>query len=108
MQISESQLGRAIITDRYTYSVKRPFSFGIEKATVFYLLHHVCKILIKSLAACQIARVFFTSDVHGGYMFDKDNNKVEFKGIRSDCINDSSAIDSILGVTFSLIVSYRC
>ena len=33
MQISESQLGRAIITDRYTYSVKRPFSFGIEKAT---------------------------------------------------------------------------
>ena len=33
MQISESQLGRAIITDRYTYSVKRPFSYGIEKAT---------------------------------------------------------------------------
>lgn len=30
----------------------------------------------------------FTSDVHGGYMFDKDNNKVEFEGIRSDCIND--------------------
>ncbi|MDE6550816.1 MAG: sulfatase-like hydrolase/transferase [Clostridia bacterium] len=36
----------------------------------------------------------FTSDVHGGYMFDKDNNKVEFKGIRSDCINDY-AIDYI-------------
>ena len=33
MQISESQLGRAIITDKYTYSVKKPFSFGIEKAT---------------------------------------------------------------------------
>ncbi|MCX4363212.1 MAG: sulfatase-like hydrolase/transferase [Clostridia bacterium] len=36
----------------------------------------------------------FTSDVHGGYMFDNDNNKVEFKGIRSDCINDF-AIDYI-------------
>ena len=30
MQISESQLGRAIRTDRYTYSVKKRFSFGIE------------------------------------------------------------------------------
>ncbi len=30
----------------------------------------------------------FTSDVHGGYMFDKDNNKIQFQGIRSDCIND--------------------
>ena len=36
----------------------------------------------------------FTSDIHGGYMFDKDNNKIEFKGIRSDCINDF-AIDYI-------------
>ena len=36
LQISESQLGRAIITDRYTYSVKKPFSFGIEKATSKY------------------------------------------------------------------------
>ncbi|MDE6189954.1 MAG: sulfatase-like hydrolase/transferase [Clostridia bacterium] len=36
----------------------------------------------------------FTSDVHGGYMFDKDNNKVAFEGIRSDCINDF-AIDYI-------------
>ena len=26
-------MGRAIITDKYTYSVKKPFSFGIEKAT---------------------------------------------------------------------------
>ena len=32
MQISESQLGRAIITDKYTYSVKRPLSMGLEKA----------------------------------------------------------------------------
>lgn len=31
MQISESQLGRAIITDKYTYSVKKPFSFGLIK-----------------------------------------------------------------------------
>lgn len=30
----------------------------------------------------------FTSDVHGGYLFDKNNNKVTFEGIRSDCIND--------------------
>lgn len=33
MQISESQLGRAIITDKYTYSVKKPFSRGMKKAT---------------------------------------------------------------------------
>ncbi|MDE6614530.1 MAG: sulfatase-like hydrolase/transferase [Clostridia bacterium] len=33
MQISESQLGRAIITDKYTYSVKRPLSMGLEKAS---------------------------------------------------------------------------
>lgn len=32
MQISESQLGRAIITDKYTYSVKKPFSLGLKKA----------------------------------------------------------------------------
>lgn len=32
MQISESQLGRAIITDKYTYSVKAPLSMGITKA----------------------------------------------------------------------------
>lgn len=32
MQISESQLGRAIITDKYTYSVKRPFSLGLMSA----------------------------------------------------------------------------
>ena len=32
MQISESQLGRAIITEDYTYSVKKPFSFGMTKA----------------------------------------------------------------------------
>lgn len=30
----------------------------------------------------------FTSDIHGGYLYDKDNNKVEFNGVRSDCIND--------------------
>ena len=37
MQISESQLGRAIITDKYTYSVKTPFSFGLTKAkSTFY------------------------------------------------------------------------
>ncbi|MDE7078995.1 MAG: sulfatase-like hydrolase/transferase [Clostridia bacterium] len=33
MQISESQLGRAIITDKYTYSVKRPLSMGLKKPT---------------------------------------------------------------------------
>ncbi len=32
MQISESQLGRAIITDKYTYSIRKPFSFGLTKA----------------------------------------------------------------------------
>lgn len=32
MQISESQLGRAIITEDYTYSVKKPFSFGFKNA----------------------------------------------------------------------------
>lgn len=32
LQISESQLGRAIITDRYTYSVKKPLSLGLTKA----------------------------------------------------------------------------
>ena len=32
MQISESQLGGAIITEDYTYSVKKPFSFGMTKA----------------------------------------------------------------------------
>ena len=30
----------------------------------------------------------FTSDINGGYLFDNDNNKVEFNGVRSDCIND--------------------
>ncbi len=33
MQISESQLGRAIKTDKYTYSVKKRGSFGIESAS---------------------------------------------------------------------------
>ncbi len=33
LQISESQLGRAIITDKYTYSVKKPFSLGLQNAT---------------------------------------------------------------------------
>ncbi len=33
IQISESQLGRAIVTDRYTYSVKAPFSLGLTKAS---------------------------------------------------------------------------
>ncbi len=36
----------------------------------------------------------FTSDINGGFLFDKNNNKVEFKGVRSDCINDF-AIDYI-------------
>lgn len=30
----------------------------------------------------------FTSHGYDGYVFDKDNNKVEFKGYRADCIND--------------------
>lgn len=30
----------------------------------------------------------FTSDINGGFLFDKDNNKVSFEGVRSDCIND--------------------
>lgn len=29
----------------------------------------------------------FTSNGYGGYMYDKENNKVEFKGIRSDALN---------------------
>ena len=29
-----------------------------------------------------------TSHGYDGYVFDKDNNKVEFKGYRADCIND--------------------
>ncbi len=36
----------------------------------------------------------FTSDVHGGYLFDGDGEKIEFRGIRSDCINDF-AIDYV-------------
>lgn len=32
VEISESQLGRAIITDKYTYSVKKRRSFGVEAA----------------------------------------------------------------------------
>ncbi len=36
----------------------------------------------------------FTSDINGGYLFDNDNNKIEFKGVRSDCINNF-AIDYI-------------
>lgn len=30
----------------------------------------------------------FTSHGYDGYVFDSDNNKVEFKGYRADCIND--------------------
>lgn len=30
----------------------------------------------------------FTSHGYDGYVFDKDNRKVEFKGYRADCIND--------------------
>ena len=30
----------------------------------------------------------FTSDGYHGYVFDKDNNKVEFEGVRSDAITD--------------------
>ncbi len=30
----------------------------------------------------------FTSHGYDGFVFDKDNNKVEFKGYRADCIND--------------------
>ena len=30
----------------------------------------------------------FTSHGYDGYVFDKDNNRVDFKGYRADCIND--------------------
>lgn len=30
----------------------------------------------------------FTSHGYDGYVFDNDNNKIEFKGYRADCIND--------------------
>lgn len=36
----------------------------------------------------------FTSDINGGYLFDKNNNRVDFEGVRSDCINNF-AIDYI-------------
>ncbi len=32
LQISESQLGRAIVTEDFTYSVKKPFSLGLTQA----------------------------------------------------------------------------
>lgn len=36
----------------------------------------------------------FTSDGYGGFVYDIDNNKIDFKGVRADCINDF-AIDYI-------------
>lgn len=38
----------------------------------------------------------FTSDGYGGYVFDNDGNKLEFNGVRADCITDY-ALDYING-----------
>ena len=32
----------------------------------------------------------FTSDAYGGYIFDENNNKIEFNGYRCDCITDQA------------------
>lgn len=40
-QITESQMGRAIRTDRYTYSVKKPFSLGMTAAKSDYYVEDI-------------------------------------------------------------------
>ena len=41
LQITESQMGRAIRTERYTYSVRKPFSLGMTKAKSNYYVEDI-------------------------------------------------------------------
>ena len=53
----------------------------------------------------------FTSHGYGGYIFDKDGNKLEFTGYRTDCLTDYAVryIEEYEDEKpFFLMVSHRC